>query len=113
MRYAVPPTPFTDLAEQRHRDGMSCKTVAAYRYDANGHQRWCIDCGAELGEQAWHPNGEEVPHRFVGAALAIAGIVLLLLFGIWFCLNAPTDHDRTSPFPTPTTYGPPSWKGQE
>jgi hypothetical protein len=101
------------MAVQRHRDGMSCKTVCAFNFDANGRKRWCVDCGAELGEQAWHPNGDQVPHQFMGAALAVAALVVLLLFGIWFCLNVPVDRDPTFHIQTPTTYGPPSWKGQE
>ncbi len=31
-----------------HPDGMSCVTKTAYRYDANGHRRWCLDCGEPL-----------------------------------------------------------------
>jgi hypothetical protein len=57
---------------------MSCINPAAYTYDANGHQRWCSDCGAELGpEQSWHPDGGDVPWWAV-AALAAAGVFVVL-----------------------------------
>lgn len=107
MRYATQPAPPVNLANQRHRDGMSCKTVAAYRYDANGYKRWCIDCGVELGEQAWHPDGADVGPRGIGAVFAGAGLIAMLVLVILFG-SAMTDGAGTPVPPhVPTTYGPP------
>lgn len=107
MRRANPPAPISDFAKQRHRDGVSCGNPAAYIYDANGHGRWCINCRAELGEQAWHPDGADVSPRGIGAVLAgaafIAFLVLCLMFGYTLA-----GTDPPVPVHTPTTYSPPT-----
>lgn len=65
-------------AAVKHRDGFSCRTRATYTYDANGHKRWCTDCGAELGEQAYvEHGGADVPGWAIGAVLALLGCALL------------------------------------
>jgi hypothetical protein len=93
-----------ELADARHRDGMSCENPAAYNYDANGHQRWCIDCGKELGEQAWASGGADVPPQFIGAVIYMVGLIglmLLVLLGVSMASHNP------DPASTPTTYNQP------
>lgn len=91
---------------RRHQDGVSCKRPAAYRYDANGHKRWCIDCDAPLGEEAaWHPNGADPPFWLLGLAL-----VVFCLFVLLALLSVSSGNPGTrspGPVSTPTTYGPP------
>jgi hypothetical protein len=85
---------------------MSCRTTTAYTYDANGRGRWCIDCGEPLGEEAaWHPDGADVPTPWVGVAIAILGLLVLLTIIASFGLTS----DDPNPMVTPTTYGPPTW----
>ena len=101
-----------ERAAELHRDGRSCLTVGAYTYDANGYKRWCVDCGTELGEVAYHEDGADVPPQWIGAAIAaLAGLVLLV--GI---ARARGGHGTNSRGTggidggvrgTPTTYGPP------
>lgn len=101
---------FAPVRLERHRDGISCETAAAYTYDANGHKRWCIDCGVELGERSWHPNGADVSNRSLGGAL-VALLLLLVLAGvlIWGSLawKVLVGDTPAVPVHTPTTYGPP------
>jgi hypothetical protein len=93
-------------AAERHRDGVSCQTTAAYTYDANGHKRWCIDCKTELGEEAsWHPDGRDVPEWLIGAFIVLAALLAACLV-VLFTLG-PSDDDP-GPVHTPTTYGPPT-----
>ncbi len=57
---------------------MSCKNPVAYKYDANGAKRWCVDCGAPLNdEQSWHPHGSEAPGWVV--ALIVFGLPAVVL----------------------------------
>lgn len=114
-RASVPPAmPTIDpqVARDRHRDGMSCKTVATYVYDANGHQRWCSDCGTELGEQAWVQGGAEVPRAWlIGAACLLVGVLLLVALLMALPPSGANQEDSGGigggPGATPTTYGPP------
>lgn len=117
LRPPVPPAQPLLLAEsERHRDGMSCLTTTAYVYDANGHGRWCIDCGAELNEQAsWHPDGADVPGWALAAAVTIVSI-LLVLVGILMTLPDPGTNEEpwggpgTGVVPLPAPYGTPDAK---
>lgn len=94
-------------AADRHRDGVSCRTTAAYKYDANGYKRWCIDCGAELGEQAYHPDGADVPTWWIGLFIFLVGLVVLVVVLLGAAWNGA--FDGPVPTSTPTTYGyPPS-----
>lgn len=105
IRGNVPPS--LTFAEQRHRDGMSCVNPVAYNYDANGRQRWCSDCGAELGQDAHVADpvlALQAQARLVGAAIAFVALVLLLAFAAWL---TPSSAPATGPVQTPTTYGPP------
>jgi hypothetical protein len=81
-------------------------TPAAYTYDANGHRRWCIDCGTELGEQAWHADGEDVSPRVLGTIIAGFALVALLVVTVLCGLHVATGDDP-GPEVTLTTYGPP------
>lgn len=67
-----------------HADGFSCRTRSAVRYDANGWQRWCVDCGTEIDERAWDPNGGDVPFWYYVAVIvsliAIGAAALALAF---------------------------------
>ncbi len=108
MRYSIPPTnPPVNRAAELHRDGFSCKTVAAYRYDANGHKRWCIDCGAELGERSWDPDGAEVSNRWLGGLLAAAALIIFSI-AVLLAVVLPFGPGSSAPVQIPTTYGPPS-----
>jgi hypothetical protein len=85
LRSSAPPAiPQIDpeSAKARHRDGMSCVTLPAYTYDANGHGRWCADCGAPLGEQSWVEGGADVPDWALGAVIAALGLVLALVVSL-------------------------------
>lgn len=108
MRRATPPVLTPEGAAQRHRDGMSCRTTAAYTYDANGRSRWCIDCGEPIGEEAsWHPEGVDVPTPWIGVAITVLGLFLL---GVILALCGLSNDDpgpSGGPVVTPTTYGPP------
>ena len=115
LRHQTPsaiPNADSELAKTRHRDGLSCDTPSAYVYDANGHKRWCIDCGTQLGEQAYRPDGADVPHWALGAFI-VGLTVLLLLVGIAMALGGHgTNSQDTGGIgggvrATPTTYGPP------
>lgn len=98
---------FAPVRLERHREGVSCKTTAAYTYDANGHKRWCIDCGAELGEEAsWHPEGEGVPTWWVGLLIAMLAVIVFAV--ILMCVTWNSDAPfGVQPSSIPTTYGPP------
>lgn len=107
MRYSTyEPAPAPGLAAKRHRDGFSCKTAVAYTYDANGHRRWCIDCGTELGEQSWHPEGADVHPRINALVLALAMALVLCLAGLYLVTGG-ISAGPPVPSHTPTTYGPP------
>lgn len=109
MRKAAgfPPIVQAGLAERRHEDGVSCVSTAAIRYDANGSGRWCVDCGAELGEQSWHPDGGEVPAWFLAVLLIVLAAIAGLAFAMVF-LTQPTNWETVpGPSAVPTTYGPP------
>jgi len=108
MKIRTPLTP----EERYHRDGVSCGRHAAYVYDANGHGRWCIDCGAELGEQSWHPDGADVPSWAIGAAITLLGgilLVVVLLMALGGQGANRDDRGGTGGGATvlPSTYGPP------
>lgn len=106
MRRGIPPSVTPEAVETAHRDGFSCKTPVSYVYDANGYRRWCIDCGDELGEQAWHANGADVPSRVLGTIIAGFALVALLVITVLIGLRFTSDDDP-GPRVTPTTYGPP------
>ena len=80
---------------------MSCSTVAAYIYDANGHGRWCIDCNEPLGEV---PARES--HPFAWLAIAVLALALLGLFAALIMRLEPPGNPV--PFHTPTTHGAPA-----
>lgn len=64
-----------NYAARAHADGVSCITYGAVHHDGHG-RRSCIDCGAPLGEQEWHPDGDDVPVWFwisVAVGLAMMG----------------------------------------
>lgn len=103
---AVGRAPVVLEAAARHRDGVSCQTTIAYAYNANGHERWCIDCGVELGEQEWHPDGADVPSRWVGLLLLLLGLILMTVILLVASWNGVFDSGPL-PTSTPTTYGPP------
>ncbi len=96
------------LARDRHNEGMSCVNTAAYRYDANGHRIWCIDCGQELPEAAWHPDGADVPNWLIGTWIVGAAVIAALF--LWLtALPAPgtTSRGWQAPTPAPAPYGQP------
>lgn len=99
---------FAPVRLERHRDGVSCQTPIAYTHDANGHKRWCIDCGAELGEQAWHPNGADVSPRGVGLLFVVVGILLALLVSVVLAALVPAGDEPVTPPRTPTTQNQPT-----
>lgn len=106
IRGSVPPV---SQAEQRHRDGMSCQNPLGYNYDANGHKRWCWDCGAELGVDAYRADpvlALQAQARLVGVAIAFVALVLLLVFAAWL---TPSEASNPGPVQIPTTYGYPSY----
>ena len=114
-----PPDDFDlSLAELRHRSGMSCKTPAAYTYDASGHQRWCIDCKTELPERSWHEDGDDVSPRLIGlvcAALAVTALVVVALMALLSqgangsAPGAPTHTPTVLPSPMPHPDA--NWRG--
>jgi hypothetical protein len=103
IRGNVPPDKAT-----KHQAGFSCITQAAYTYDANGHRRWCTDCGAELGvpEPVDAVLAVQAQARLLGVALAFVGLILLLAFAAWL---TPSGAAPSGPVQTPTTYGYPSY----
>lgn len=62
-----------------HANGFSCRTPGAIRYDANGWRRWCIDCGAEVDEQAYHPDGCDVGWMLRIALIAVIVVPIALV----------------------------------
>jgi hypothetical protein len=100
MRRSIPTyVPLTETATERHQAGMSCVNRVIYRYNANGHQRWCWDCGAKLGY--------DEPTRRVNWLLFLP-FVLVFLFAAAFFLLVNAGIVRDGDPVTPTTYGPPS-----
>lgn len=98
-------------AEGRHRDGVSCINPAIYTFDANGHKRWCADCGAELGDRSWHPDGEDVEAWVIAGAAVAAALLVGLLALLGYLLAPPANqqpHPGTPGGPVaPSPYGPP------
>ena len=90
---------------KRHQNGISCRTPSAHKYDANGYKRWCIDCGAELGERSHHPDGADVPAWGVGLFIFLLGLIVLTVVLLGAAWNGA--FDGPLPTSTPTTYGPP------
>lgn len=105
MRRSIPnqiPLSIDNWRDNLHRAGFSCETPAAHTYDANGYQRWCIDCGAELGTpRQRHSNWWYFWSTIMWTALAGAVFVLIVMF----VFASGTPHD---PSVVPSTYGPPS-----
>lgn len=112
---SIPPID-PDRAKARHRDGMSCWTVGAYTYDANGYRRWCIDCGEPLGEQSWVEDGADVPNWLIGFVIAAVGVLLALV--VFLAALPPHGTNQEPPGgtgggvrATPSPYGPPGPQG--
>lgn len=98
--------------EQRHRDGVSCRTVGGLLYNPDGPGIWCIDCDAPLGERSYVPGGADVPDAALGAAIVGLAFVLLLVVSLWYLLLSPATAQPsvgtdTRPTSVPTTIGPP------
>lgn len=118
MRRGYPnQTPFGgSKASNLHRDGFSCETPAAFNFDANGHGRWCVDCGAELGEQAYHEDGADVGPRLLGLLLIVGALVVLgvviVLAGLRQNQERPVRHEAP-PASTPVSLWHPDaeWTG--
>lgn len=91
----------TEEDRNRHRDGFSCKTPVGYTYDANGHRRWCTDCGDELGEQAWVEGGAEVPNWALGLVFVGLGLVLLAVVALCTLGGQPTNERGPAGTTTP------------
>lgn len=104
MRRSIPTyVPLDDPAvTEMHRSGMSCKTPASYTYDANGHRRWCSDCGAELGRNVKLP--ADPATRRVNWVIGLS-VLLAVLFAAAFFLLVNTgivrDGAPVTPSPTP------------
>jgi hypothetical protein len=107
IRRSVPDLPIVSPeAAERHRDGVSCIRPAAYVYDANGYKRWCVDCGAPLGEEAsWHPEGMDASSGLLSALMVLAGLIVVIVLAFVWISDA---RDDPGPMQTPTTYGQPT-----
>ncbi len=111
MRRAIPSRTVVEPNE-RHRQGLSCITTPAVKYDANGWKRWCVDCDAQLGPVGddgaleWVEGGLEVPEwavlTFVVVWVTVVLMAVFLAFGPEMA-QAPVD-----PSNLPSTYGPPA-----
>lgn len=62
-----------------HPTDRSCKTPAAFTYDANGYRRWCVNCGTELGEHAEPVGSDYQAATWVGILLLVLLVVAAAL----------------------------------